>query len=236
MGRVRYGTGSIEHSNFKKVIERMATPLSAIRAAGLASIEKAIKKDFSLWEQPAFTMSIMHCRSFLRLSVPVAALILLAASLSSFAQRGRKYKAPPPTGRIEVTVLRDVDGKPIENASVIFHLLENGKDKGNMELKTSEEGKSVIDVLPVNGTVRMQIIAHGYQTYGEDYQIAKPDMSIEIRMKRPGEQYSIYKPHPEASEGGKDSGPRANPPAPAAPAAPDKPAAPDAQPAPPPAK
>jgi hypothetical protein len=140
-------------------------------------------------------MDIMHRRSFLRLFVPVAALILLAASLSSFAQRGRKYKAPPPTGRIEVTVLRDADGKPIENASVIFHLLENGKDKGNMELKTSEEGKSVIDVLPVNGTVRMQIIAHGYQTYGEDYQIAKPDMSIEIRMKRPGEQYSIYELH-----------------------------------------
>ncbi len=207
MGRVRYGTGSIEHSNFKKVIERMATPLSAIRAAGLASIEKAIKKDFSLWEQPAFTMSIMHCRSFLRLSVPVAALILLAASLSSFAQRGRKYKAPPPTGRIEVTVLRDVDGKPIENASVIFHLLENGKDKGNMELKTSEEGKSVIDVLPVNGTVRMQIIAHGYQTYGEDYQIAKPDMSIEIRMKRPGEQYSIYQLHDNSADAAKSATP-----------------------------
>jgi hypothetical protein len=145
-------------------------------------------------------MSIMHRRSFLRLSVPVAALILLAASLSSFAQRGRKYKAPPPTGRIEVVVLRDADGKPIENASVIFHLIENGKSKGNMELKTSEEGKSVIDVLPVNGTVRMQIIAHGFQTYGEDYQIAKPDMSIEIRMKRPGEQYSIYQMHDNSAD------------------------------------
>jgi hypothetical protein len=52
-------------------------------------------------------------------------------------------------------------------------------------------------------------------------------MAIEIRMKRPGEQYSIYKKHPEATQGGKDSAKPANPPAPAPK---DKPAAPDAPP------
>jgi hypothetical protein len=44
-------------------------------------------------------------------------------------------------------------------------------------------------------------------------------------MKRPGEQYSIYKKHPETSEGGK------SPDAPPAPPSKDKPAVqPDAQP------
>jgi hypothetical protein len=43
--------------------------------------------------------------------------------------------------------------------------------------------------------VRLQIIAKGYQTYGGDYKIDKDEMTIEIRMKRPGEQYSIYKNH-----------------------------------------
>jgi hypothetical protein len=50
-------------------------------------------------------------------------------------------------------------------------------------------------------------------------------MAIEIRMKRPGEQYSIYKKHSEATQGGKDSAKPANPPAPK-----DKPAAPPSQP------
>ena len=30
------------------------------------------------------------------------------------------------------------------------------------------------------------------QTFGEDYQINKPDVDIEIRLKRPGDQLSVY--------------------------------------------
>ena len=60
-----------------------------------------------------------------------------------------------------------------------------------------EDGKTVIDVLPLGDTVRLQVIAKGYQTYGEDYKVDKPEIAIDIRMQRPGEQYSIYKPHPE---------------------------------------
>ncbi len=114
-------------------------------------------------------------------------------------KRGRKYKSPPPTSHIGVTILRDGSGKPIENASVIFHPMEGERDKGNMELKTNEDGKTTIDVLPIGDTVRLQIIAKGFQTYGQDFKVDKPEMAIEIRMKRPGEQYSIYKPHPDDS-------------------------------------
>ena len=142
-------------------------------------------------------MNPMLHRSFFRLSILVAGLGLIVSSLAVSAQqdsanRGRKYKAPSPTARIEVTVLRDATGKPIENAAVIFHPMQGEKDEGNMELKTNEDGKSIIDVLPIGDTVRLQIIAKGYQTYGEDYKIDKAEMAIKIRMKRPGEQYSIY--------------------------------------------
>jgi len=134
----------------------------------------------------------------------VAGLVLILTALSVSAQeptsrRGRKYKSPPPTARIEVTILRDSTAKPIENASVIFHTLEGVNSKGNMELKTNEDGKTVIDVLPIGDTVRLQVIAKGYQTYGEDYKIEKAVMTIEVRMKRPGEQYSIYNKHPETA-------------------------------------
>jgi hypothetical protein len=134
----------------------------------------------------------------LRPSVLIASLSFFAASLSLHAQDDstqhlRKYKAPPPSARIEVTVVKDFNGKPIEDAHVIFHPIEGDKDKGYLELKTNEDGKAVIDVLPVGDTVRMQIIANGYQTYGQDYKVDKAEMSMEIRMKRPGAQYSIYK-------------------------------------------
>ena len=54
-------------------------------------------------------------------------------------------------------------------------------------------------------TVRLQIIAKGFQTYGEDYKIDKPEMAIEIKMKRPGEQYSVYKNHDGTVDTGKRS-------------------------------
>jgi hypothetical protein len=173
-----------------------------------------------------------------RLCLFLAAFGLIAMTLAVSAQstdkRGRKYKPPLPTAHIEVTVVRDVNGKPIEHAAVVFHPMQGERDKGNMELKTNEDGKAVIDVLPIGDTVRLQIISHGFQTYGEDYKIDKAAIVIEIRMKRPGEQYSIYKPHaPGEALGGKtpDAGKTDNPPAGTAPAPADKHAAqPEAQP------
>jgi 5-hydroxyisourate hydrolase-like protein (transthyretin family) len=155
--------------------------------------------------------------TFFRLTVLMAGFGLALSPLVAHGQsdsshRGRKYKAPVPTARIEVTILKDVNGKPIENAAVIFHPMQGEKDEGNMELKTNEDGKTIIDVLPLGATVRLQVIAKGFQTFGDDYKIEKGEMAIEIRMKRPGEQYSIYKKHPEVEEGGKDSAPPAKAP------------------------
>jgi 5-hydroxyisourate hydrolase-like protein (transthyretin family) len=151
----------------------------------------------------------MHSHFSVRLIAFVAVFGLAVSSLAAGGQdaprRGRKYKAPLATARIEVTVLRDVNGKPIENAAVIFHPMQGEKNKGNMELKTNEDGKAVIDVLPIGDTVRLQIIAKGFQTYGEDYKIDKPEMAIEIKMKRPGEQYSVYKNHDGTVDTGKRS-------------------------------
>lgn len=154
-------------------------------------------------------MEAMLHRSLFRLALLVAGLCLAVSSLSIAAQKdnprhSRKYKAPAPTARIEVTILRDSNGKPIENAAVVFHPMAGERDKGVMELKTNDEGKTIIDVLPLGDTVRMQIIARGFQTYGEDFKVDKAEMAIEIKLKRPGEQYSIYKDHPEAIDPGKD--------------------------------
>jgi hypothetical protein len=146
-----------------------------------------------------------------RFSLVVLALILVASvslSAQDSKRRGRKYKSPPPTARVEVTILRDIDSKPIENASVVFHLVG---DQGNMELKTNEDGKTMIDVLPVGSTIRLQILAKGYQTYGEDFKVDKASLNLGVRLKRPGEQYSIYKNHDQKPEDGSDKDQVADP-------------------------
>lgn len=138
-------------------------------------------------------MNPMQRRRFFQSITALAVVVLLTGSLAFSQQkerRGRKYKAAPPTAKIEVTVLRDADQKPIENAAVIFHTLN---DPGNMEIKSNEDGKAMIDVITIGETVRLQIIAKGFKTFGQDYKVDKDQMAIEIHMKRPSGQYSIYK-------------------------------------------
>jgi uncharacterized membrane protein YgcG len=163
----------------------------------------------------------MFHRSHLWMIALVAGIGLSGCSLALLAQNdnshGRKYKAPPPSAHIEVTVLKDFNGKPVTNAHVIFHPTEGDRDRGSLELKTNEDGKAIIDVIPIGDTVTLQVIADGYQTYGQSYKIDKPEMTMEIRMKRPGGQYTIYKnPGPNSgsgSGGSSNSSPNSPPPA-----------------------
>ncbi len=71
---------------------------------------------------------------------------------------------------ITFAVLKDDNGKPVRNAAVILHpVAEHGKQsRGGFELKTNSEGKTETDGIPY-GMLRVQVIAHGFQTFGEDY-------------------------------------------------------------------
>lgn len=135
-------------------------------------------------------MSNWQCRRLLALSA-------FAFAVSGFAHaqdssvRGRKYVPPPNTAKVSVAVVKDTNGKPVENAAVVFHMVgEEGK--GNMEMKTNEEGKAVIEVVPVGDTVTLQVIANGFQTFGKDYKIDTDSKDIIVRLKRPQGQYSAY--------------------------------------------
>lgn len=135
----------------------------------------------------------------LRLALLGVTLLLFTSVQAQDKGRGRKYKPPPPTCKISVTVVRSDNGKPVEDASVVFHPVEHGKDSGNMELKTNEDGKAALDLIPIGDTVRVQVIATGYQTYGGDYDLAGDTKDITIKLHKPGRQYSIYESHPDQS-------------------------------------
>jgi len=108
-------------------------------------------------------------------------------------ERGRKYKAPPPTATIDVTVVRASDGKPVHNAAVVFHPMVNDKNEGNMELKTNADGKASIDVIPMHSQVLVQVIASGYQTYGKAYTLEGDKKTLLIKLLPPKKgQFSLY--------------------------------------------
>jgi Carboxypeptidase regulatory-like domain len=101
-----------------------------------------------------------------------------------------------PTASLRFVVVRDTDGKPVRNAEVVLHPVKRkGKqDKGEMDFKTDAEGKTSVDDIPY-GPLRVQVLAPHFQTFGEDYEINKAAMEITVKLKHPGEQYSVYDNH-----------------------------------------
>lgn len=117
---------------------------------------------------------------------------LSATAQDAPAKHGRKYKAPPATSHIEVTVLKKENGKPISNAAVVFSSSLDGKDDGNLEVKTDPDGKATIDVIATGSTVRVQVIATGFATFADEYIVTEPTRQIAVSMIRPQEQLSSY--------------------------------------------
>lgn len=127
----------------------------------------------------------------------VVLLMGLATMVPAFAQ---KDKDNEPTSWLYFTVIKDDNGKPVRNAAVVLHPVNaKGKqERGGMELKTSPEGKCDFDGIPY-GALRVQVLAHGFQTYGEDFDIEKPKTEITIKLKRPQGQFSIYDDNPSGA-------------------------------------
>jgi hypothetical protein len=122
-------------------------------------------------------------------TIAISVLLVILAATSAAAYAGDENSSI-----VNFTVLRDYNGKPVRNASVILHPVnKDGKqEKGGAQLKTDSDGKASYPGLPY-GKVRVQVIAPGLQTYGQDYDVKDKNMEIEIKMKRPADQYTIYK-------------------------------------------
>jgi len=159
-------------------------------------------------------MNIVNHRK--RIVVQGAAILLAVVAVVSVVLAGRKKAQDQvPTSLLSFVVVKGDNGKPVRNAGVILHLV-NEKDKqerGGLELKTDPEGKCSMDGIPY-GKVRVQVLASGFQTYGEDYDVSQPTMAITIKLKRPGELYSIYDTHPTGENPKPEEVPKSPPPQP----------------------
>jgi hypothetical protein len=105
---------------------------------------------------------------------------------------GRKYKALPPTAHIVVTVLKSFNGKPLENAAVVFHAVREGKNDGNLEVKTDSEGKATIDVIEMGSHLTVQVIAPGFATSAQAFDVDAPTKELLVKLIRPRAQVSEF--------------------------------------------
>lgn len=124
----------------------------------------------------------------------ISRLILLPLIVVAVAIPGYAGQQKPPSASLNVVVVRETNGKPVRNAEIVLHPVDpKGKQKEEgLELKTHEDGKAGVNGLAY-GKWRIQVIAPGFKTYGQDYDINQPSHDITIKLQKPAEQYSIYK-------------------------------------------
>jgi len=96
--------------------------------------------------------------------------------------------------RLTVKVLRESDGKPVADAHIVIHFTEERllRDRrGRWETKTNRRGEVMLPNVPT-GTARVQVIARGYQTYGNQHELTKAEEEVTIHLKPPQGQVSAY--------------------------------------------
>lgn len=102
-----------------------------------------------------------------------------------------------PMTRLRVDV-QTKSGKPIDRASVIVKFVEGRsavklgkKIIKNWEIRTNQEGIAKLPAIP-QGKVKIQVIAKGYQTFGDVFEIDEEEKTVEIKLNPPQNQYSSH--------------------------------------------
>jgi hypothetical protein len=105
--------------------------------------------------------------------------------------------ADPPMLKLRVEV-KTLSGKPIDRASVIVRFAEGRdvtkflkKHVTNWETRTNQDGVVKIPEIP-QGKIRIQVIAKGYQTFGQIYDIHDAEKTVEIKLNPPQPQFSAH--------------------------------------------
>lgn len=104
----------------------------------------------------------------------------------------KSKKEPPPTTKLRIEVT-DPDGKGVGQASVYVRFSQSGglfhKDKlAELDLKTNNDGTVKVPAIP-QGKIMVQVIAKGWRTYGEWYDVDKAEETIQIKLQAPPHWY-----------------------------------------------
>jgi hypothetical protein len=102
-----------------------------------------------------------------------------------------------PMTTLQIQVLSP-GGRPVDRASVIINFVKGRaklklykKEMTHWELKTNQQGMAKIPPIP-RGTIQVQVIASGYQTFGDTYEVEEPEKTVTIQLKDPQPQYSSH--------------------------------------------
>jgi hypothetical protein len=120
--------------------------------------------------------------------------LVLCSLLAGLAVTAR---ADVPMAKLTIRVLND-SSRPIDRASVIVRFVQGRaylklgkKIRDTYELRTNQEGEATLPEIP-QGKIMIQVIAHGYQTFGQTFDVNEEERTFEIKLLPPQKQYSAH--------------------------------------------
>jgi hypothetical protein len=141
--------------------------------------------------------AMSHASNCVKTSLRVVSFVILLIAIAANGQeKSAATKAKADTDakdvRLTIVVTGGEDKKPVDSASVYVRYVEQhklGKDKKiEMNLKTNQSGVCHVPVIPP-GKFVIQVIADGWKTYGEYYDINQTEQTINVTLVRPPKWY-----------------------------------------------
>jgi hypothetical protein len=89
-------------------------------------------------------------------------------------------------------------GHPVDRASVVVRFVQGhsivklGKAvRTTFELRTNQDGEARIPSIP-QGKILVQVIAKGYQTFGQTFDVTEDEKTLDVTLNPPQQQYSAH--------------------------------------------
>jgi len=106
--------------------------------------------------------------------------------------------ADPPMTKIRVEVRKATNDKPVDRASVVVKFVEGRsvvklgkKIMTSYQMRTNQDGVASMPAIP-QGKIQIQVIAKGFQTYGQIIEIGEEEKTVEVKLNDPQPQYSVH--------------------------------------------
>src|SRR5690349_13055480 len=95
-------------------------------------------------------------------------------------------------------VVKSQAGHPVDRASVVVKFVQGhsivklGKAvRTTFELRTNQDGEAKIPTIP-QGKIQVQVIAKGYQTFGQIFDVTEEEKTLDVTLNPPQQQYSAH--------------------------------------------
>ncbi len=124
-------------------------------------------------------------------AMAIAALLSGVTLVAAAPGRQKKDAKQTETTRITLEVTGGDEKKPVADASVYlkYVIAKRIKDqKLELNLKTNQDGVTHSPEIP-QGKVLIQIVAPGWKTFGEYYDLEEEEQTIQIHLDRPATRW-----------------------------------------------